>query len=68
MVFLENLIPVSLLATQILGFGKVLQILVICKDHKGVFVIQEVLALFLESKYDCCHFKVSSMVVSLSII
>ena len=67
-VFLENLIPVSLLATQILGFGEVFQILMIHKDCERVFGIQEVLAPFLESEYDCCHFKISSVVVSLSII
>ena len=56
MVFLENLIPASLSVTQILGFGEIFQILVIYEDHEGVFGIQEVLAPFLESEYDCCHF------------
>ena len=68
MVFLENLVPVSLSVTQILGFGEVLQIFVICEDCKEVFGIQEILAPFLESKYDCCHFKVSGVVVSLCIV
>ena len=56
MIFLENLVPVSLLVTQILGFGEVFQILVICRDREWVLGVQKVLALFLESEYDCCHF------------
>ena len=68
MIFLEDLISASLLATQILGFHEVLQILVIHEDHKGVFGIQEILAPFLESKYDYCHFEVSGVVVSLCVI
>ena len=34
MVFLSNLIPSGLSATKVLGFCEILQILVICEDHK----------------------------------
>ena len=34
MVFLSDLVPLGLSATKILGFGKVLQILMICEDRE----------------------------------
>ena len=48
MVFLENLIPVGLSATQILEFHEILQIFVIYEDRKGVFGVQKILVPFLD--------------------